>query len=234
MNKWKLATIITVIVIVAGGGIGYYAYDYYAGNHVEVKDVIGASPSSGSGTQAAAAATTSASPAQVNGTWNIQSASEVYFSVTTSKETVNFSVKPVTGSWTLNTADPAQNKAEGAVDMSGLSSGNGQRDGHIKGADYLQVDQHPKATFAVKSFENLPKEWKAGVTEAFKMTGTLTVRGITKEVTFDSKAQLDGPQLKLEGQTVVTFDDFGMKNPHTVALSTQNDVTVQLRLVLGK
>ncbi|MNB97668.1 hypothetical protein D3C75_449000 [compost metagenome] len=232
MNKWKLATIITVIVIVAGGGIGYYAYDYYAGNHVEVKDVIGASSSSG-GTQAAAAAT-SAAPADVNGTWNIQSASEVYFSVTTSKETVNFSVKPVTGSWTLNTADAAQNKAEGSVDLSGLSSGNGQRDNHIKGSDYLQVDQHPKATFAVKSFENLPKEWKAGVTESFKMTGTLTVRGISKDVTFDAKAQLDGSQLKLEGQTVVTFEDYGMKNPHTVVLSAQNDVTVQLRLVLAK
>ncbi|MNP68573.1 YceI-like domain protein [compost metagenome] len=96
------------------------------------------------------------------------------------------------------------------------------------------MDQHPKATFAVKSFENLPKEWKAGVTESFKMTGTLTVRGISKDVTFDAKAQLDGSQLKLEGQTVVTFEDYGMKNPHTVVLSAQNDVTVQLRLVLAK
>lgn len=233
MNKWKLATIITVIVIVAGGGIGYYAYDYYAGNHVEVKDVISASTPSGS-TQGAASAAPPAAAADVNGTWNIQSASEVYFSVTTSKETVNFSVKPVTGSWTLNTADPSQNKAEGVVELSGLSSGNGQRDSHIKGADYLQVEQHPKATFTVKSFENLPKEWKTGATESFKMTGTLTVRGIAKEVTFDTKAQLDGTQLKLEGQTVVTFDDYGMKNPHTVVLSAQNDVTVQLRLILSK
>ncbi len=233
MNKWKLATIITAIVIVAGGGIGYYAYDYYAGNHVEVKDVISAPTTSG-GTQGAATAATPAAAADVNGTWNIQSASEVYFSVTTSKETVNFSVKPVTGSWTLNTADPTQNKAEGTVELSGLSSGNGQRDNHIKGSDYLQVEQHPKATFAVKSFENLPKEWKAGVTESFKMTGTLTVRGIAKDVTFDTKAQLDGTQLKLEGQTVVTFEDYGMKNPHTVVLSAQNDVAVQLRLVLSK
>lgn len=234
MNKWKLATIITVIVIVAGGGIGYYAYDYYAGNHVEVKDVIGTSNSAANGSPASGTPASAAAPADVNGTWSIQSASEVYFSVTTSKETVNFSVKPVTGSWTLNTAEPAQNKAEGAVDLTGLSSGNGQRDSHIKSNDYLMVDQHPKATFTVKSFENLPKEWSAGVTESFKMTGTLTVRGIAKEVTFDTKAQLDQGQLKLEGQTVVTFEDFGLKNPHTVVLSTQNDITVQLRLVLAK
>jgi polyisoprenoid-binding protein YceI len=230
MKKWKLITTIAAALVVVGGGAGYTAYDYYAGNHVEVKDVI-SSPNPASTTSGAAAVVEAA---KIDGTWNIQPASEVYFSVTTSKETVNFSVKSVTGSWQLNTADAAQNKAEGAVDLNVLSSGNSQRDNHIKAADYLNVEQNSKATFAVKSFDQLPKEWKDGDTVSFKMTGTLTIKGIDKEVTFDSKAQYDQGQLKLEGNTLVTFADFGMKNPHTVLLDTQNDVNVQLRLVLAK
>ncbi|MBD2860807.1 YceI family protein [Paenibacillus oceani] len=43
-----------------------------------------------------------------------------------------------------------------------LSSGNGQRDGHIKGNDYLQAATYPKAAFQVTSFEGVPAEWKEG------------------------------------------------------------------------
>lgn len=230
MKKWKVITITAVVLVALGAGGGYAAYDYYAGNHVEVKDVI-ATPNPASTPSGTAAAVDAA---QVDGSWTIQPSSEVYFSVTTSKETVNFSVKSVEGSWQLNTADATKNTAEGSVDLNTLSSGNSQRDNHVKDADYLQVSDHPKASFAVTSFEQLPAEWKEGEAIPFKMTGTLTIRGVTKEVTFDSKAQYTQGKINLEGSTVVTFDDFGMKNPHTVVLDTQNDVTVQLRLVLSK
>lgn len=224
-----IATVIAAVVVI-GAGAGYWAYDYYAGNSVEVKSVI-STPSPGA---AATSPSSSAQAAQLDGTWSIQSNSEVYFSVTTSKETVNFAVKPVTGSWQLNTASLAENKAEAAVTMSGISSGNSQRDNHIKGNEYLSVEQFPQSTFVLKSVDALPNEWKPGETINLKLTGTLTVRGTSKEVTFDSKAQYDQGQLKLEGSTTVTFADFGMKNPHTVLLDTQNDVLVSLRLILAK
>lgn len=230
MLKVKAAVIAAGLVVLAGGG-AYAAYDYYAGNHVEVKEVISTTTTGGT---AAGAAGGAVAASAINGNWSIQPTSEVYFSVTTSKETVNFAVKSVKGSWQLNAADASQNKAEGTVDLNALDSGNGQRDNHIKGNDYLQVANHPQAVFTVKSFEQLPQEWKEGQAAPFKMTGTLSLRGMTKEVTFDSKAQYDQGQLKVEGSTVVTFADFGMKNPHTVGLETENNVTVQLRLVLGQ
>lgn len=228
-RQQKIAAVLTAVLIVIGAGAGYAAYDYFAGNHVEIEDVISSPTPTGSGEEAAVAGA-----ADVDGTWSIQSASQVYFSVTTSKETVNFSVNEVAGSWQIDTADPAKSTAEGTVELSALNSGNTQRDNHIKADDYLQVGQHPQATFTVNSFEGLPAEWKDGEAFDFKMTGTLTVKGIDKEVTFDSKAQYAQDQINLEGSTVVTFDDFGMKNPHNVVLDTENDVTVQLRLILAK
>lgn len=223
--KAKMTVIAAVIVLAAAGG-AYAAYDYYAGNHVEVKEVISTSVSESAG-QAVEAA-------KLNGTWNVQPESEVYFSVTTSKETVNFVSKSVKGSWKLNTSEASANTAEGKVEMASISSGNNQRDNHIKSKDYLAVEQFPEAVFAAKSFGKLPAEWKEGETVQIPIAGTLTVKGMAKEVTFESKAQMSGGQLKLEGSTVVTFEDFGMKNPHTVVLNTENNITVQLRLLLNR
>ncbi|MDF2926259.1 MAG: hypothetical protein K0R57_5173 [Paenibacillaceae bacterium] len=234
MKKWRVAIIVSTVVVLVGAGVAYAAYDYYAGNSVEVKSVIATSSPGAASPGASATPAAAVEAASVDGLWTIQAASEVYFSVTTSRETVNFSVKPVTGSWQLNSSDPAQNKGEGSVELANLSSGNSQRDNHIKGNDYLQVAQYPNATFTTTSFEQLPEEWKEGEAVPIRINGTLSLRGLSKDVAFDSKAQFIEGKLNLEGSTVVTFDDFGMKNPHTVLLNTQNDVTVQLRLILAK
>lgn len=223
--KLKHAALSAGIGVVLLGG-AYGAYDYFAGNHVEVKEVIAArSEANGSGGGAVDAR-------KLNGKWTVQPDSEVYFSVTTSKETVNFAVKSVKGSWLIDAAGAGKMAAEGSVDLNALDSGNSKRDDHIKGADYLQVEKYPEATFKVKSFEQLPAEWKEGTAFPFRMAGTLSVKGISKEVVFESKGLYENGAIKLEGSTVVTFDDFGMKNPHAVLLDTQNNVTVQLRLVL--
>lgn len=223
MNKRYVLAAGFLIVLLGGS---YGAYDYFAGNHVEIQSVLPA--------QAAVETSGKAIDAgKLNGKWTIEPESQVYFSVTTSKETVNFAVKSVKGSWQLNTEDAAKNAGEGTVDLNTMSSGNDQRDNHIKGPEYLNVAQFPDATFTVKSFEHLPKEWKEGASISFHMTGTLKVKGLSKDVTFDSVAVYDQGKIKMEGSTVVTFADFGMKNPHAVVLDTQNDITVRLSLVLA-
>jgi polyisoprenoid-binding protein YceI len=213
------------VAILAGG---YSAYDYYAGNHVEVKEVISTTASAQAGSSAAVDAKL------LNGTWTIQPESNVYFSVTTSKETVNFEINAVKGTWQFDAADASKMAGQAVVDVSKLSSGNGQRDNHIKGKDYLQLEQFPEAKFTVKSFGQLPKEWKEGVKAPITMFGTLEVKGMSRDVTFESEALYEQGQLKLQGKTTVTFADFGMKNPHAVVLDTENNVNVQLGLVLKK
>ncbi|NHN34560.1 YceI family protein [Paenibacillus agricola] len=245
MNARKTLLSIGVLAVLVGGG--YAAYDYYAGNHIAIQQVIPTNPAAQTpasssaasvpataNATAATAATATSDAAKLDGLWNIQPASKVYLSVTTSKETVNIEGASVKGTWTINSADPSQMKAEGIVDTTKFQSGNAQRDNHVKAADSLNVAAFPEAKFTVKSFQDFPKEWKEGSKASFKMLGTLTIKGISKDVTFTSDALLSQGALSIEGSTVVTFDDFGMKNPHTVLLDTQNNVTVQLRLVLGK
>lgn len=251
MKNKKIVIAAAAILIVISGAI-YYVYDGLTGNHVEIESVIAQSPAedgstevSGSAGEGMATETATGAgnesngagageAAGVDGTWTIGSDSKVYFSVTTSRDTVNYELDKVMGSWTINSADPAQTKAEGTVDVTSMDSRNSQRDQHISEAEYLDTAQFPNAAFNVTSFEGLPSEWKSGEAYDVSITGELTVKGITKEVVFTGQTVYDQGSLKLEASTVVTFGDFGMKNPHTVVMDTENNLTVELRLVLSK
>ncbi|KWX78368.1 YceI family protein [Paenibacillus jilunlii] len=238
MKKKTIAITAAGVVIV--GVITAFAFlNNTLGNNVEIESVIPAQETGASnGTNTADAAAESAGAAvtaeQLNGAWNITDTSKVYWSVTTSKETVNFVDPSVTGTWNVNLDDAGAMTGEGTVEMSALDSGNAKRDEHVKGADFLSVTEFPQSTFVVKSFSELPAEWTEGTAVPVQLQGTMTVKGIEKEVTFDSQAVYSGGQLMLSGTTTVTFEDFGMANPHSIVLDTENNLEVRLELVLSK
>lgn len=243
-RNWLIAG---AAVLIIGGG-GYAVMNNYLGNNVEITQVIpseaaasasgansnSASTDSNTGSNSGNTSAAAVSADQLNGDWSIADGSKVYFSVTTSKETVNFENDAVTGKWNVNVSDSSSMAAEGSIDLSQTNSGNSQRDGHIQGADFFNVSQFPNAAFTATSFEGIPAEWSEGTAYDFTMNGVLNLRGVDKDVAFTGKALYEGGQLKLSATTVVTFQDFGMENPHSVVLTTENDVTVQLELVLSK
>ncbi|AIQ56379.1 YceI family protein [Paenibacillus borealis] len=237
--KKKTIALIAAVVVIAGAITAFMLLNNSLGNNVEIESVIPAqnqgTETQEAGTANAAAATGAAVTAeQLNGAWSIADTSKVYWSVTTSKETVNFVDPSVTGTWNVNLEDAGSMTGEGTVAMSALDSGNGQRDEHVKGADFLSVTEFPESTFNVTSFSELPAEWTEGTAVPVELQGTLTVKGIEKDVTFDSQAVYSGGQLMLSGTTMVTFEDFGMSNPHSIVLDTENNLEVRLELVLSK
>ncbi|WP_171056527.1 YceI family protein [Paenibacillus sinopodophylli] len=244
MKNKKIAILAAAIIIVVGGAL-YYIYDHSTGNHVEIESVINEAPAAnnsgvvegttGNNAQSDTELTeASGEAANVDGMWTIGADSKVYFSVTTSRETVNYELSKVTGTWDLNSADAAQTSAVATVDVTSMDSGNSQRDSHIAGSEYLDTTQFPNAEFKAVTFEGLPAEWTSGEVYDVKIKGELTVKGISKEVEFAGKTSYDGSSLKLEANTVVTFDDFGMKSPHTIVMETENNLTIELRLALSK
>ncbi|MBT2290326.1 YceI family protein [Paenibacillus albidus] len=241
--KRKTIALIAAAVIIVGGVIAYTVMNKTLGNNIEIESVIPSQEPGNAGNNSAAAADASTSgeaagaavtAEQLNGDWTIADTSKVYWSVTTSKETVNFVDNLVQGSWKVNLDDPAAMTGEGIVELSGLDSGNAKRDEHVKGADFLDVTANPQAAFTAMSFSELPKEWTEGTAVPVQMDGTLTVKGTAKDVTFDAQAVYSGGQLMLSGTTKVTFADFGLTNPHSVVLDTENEFEVRLELVLSK
>ncbi len=244
------------LLLLAGGG--YYVFDQLTGNHVEIREVFDSGTSGTSGSAAGAAGGSAApgssgstaagaqpqqqpasqpqtqqSPVKpaLDKTWSIQPESKVYLSVTTSRETVNIEFPKVEGTWTIQSDKPEAMKAEAKVNLAALTSGNAQRDGHVKGTLYLDTAQHSVASFAMKGVEGWTGAWTDGKAVSFTIKGTLTVKGIAKDVTIAAEGLKDGELLKVKGTTKVTFNDFGMKNPHAVVLDTQNDLLITLQLV---
>ncbi|MEM9811284.1 MAG: YceI family protein [Pseudomonadota bacterium] len=60
------------------------------------------------------------------------------------------------------------------------------RDTHIKGADFLDVENHPEITFVSTDVEQTGDE-------TARVTGDLTIRGTTNSVTFDAQLMKIGP-----------------------------------------
>ncbi len=122
-------------------------------------------------------------PGYVAGTWNLDQAhSEVGFVAR------HLMVSKVRGKFekytaTITTAaNPLDSRVEAEIDLSSITTGNDQRDGHLRSSDFFDVDTHPTMTFR-----------STGVRadgEDYLIDGDLTIRDITKPVTL--KVELGG------------------------------------------
>ncbi|MEO1416262.1 MAG: YceI family protein [Bacteroidota bacterium] len=66
------------------------------------------------------------------------------------------------------------------ADINSISTGQSQRDGHLKSADFFDAAQFPKLTFKGKELTKVEGN-------KYKLTGDLTIKGVTKPVTMDVK-----------------------------------------------
>lgn len=69
-------------------------------------------------------------------------------------------------------------KIEFTVDTASVDTRNEDRDAHLRSADFFDSENHPKMTFKATSIEKVDDG-------EYKVTGDLTIRGTTKQQTFD-------------------------------------------------
>jgi polyisoprenoid-binding protein YceI len=105
--------------------------------------------------------------------------------------------------------DPTTGRGTVEIDAASVDTGNEQRDGHLRSADFLDVENYPNIVFALKTVTRDGGDYKA--------TGDLTIKGITNEVTLDyehSGAVLDPFGNKKVGGTltgIVDRSQWGLK-----------------------
>jgi polyisoprenoid-binding protein YceI len=123
---------------------------------------------------------------------------------------VKGSIKGITGELTEHATDSSLSFIEATLDVSTLSTGDAQRDGHLKSADFLEAEKYPTITF--KSTNVQPK----GAGE-YAVTGDLTLHGVTRPVTLavegPSQAHKDpwgNTRIGLEATTKINRKDFGL------------------------
>jgi len=70
-------------------------------------------------------------------------------------------------------------KVNFTADVDSISTGNDQRDGHLKGPDFFDVANHPQITFTATKYENVDNDG------SYELYGDLTIKGVTKNVKLD-------------------------------------------------
>jgi polyisoprenoid-binding protein YceI len=123
---------------------------------------------------------------------------------------VKGSFRGLTGTMIQNTADPGKCTIEASVDVATVSTGDPQRDGHLKSADFFDVEKYPVMTFKSSQVE------RKGA-EEYKVSGDLTLHGVTKPVTFDvegpstpGKDPWGNTRIGLSATTKINRKDFGL------------------------
>lgn len=74
-------------------------------------------------------------------------------------------------------ADPLQSSVQATIDVGSVSTGDQGRDGHLKGADFFDVENHPEMTFVSTGVQANGDD--------FVLAGDLTIKGVTKPVSLD-------------------------------------------------
>ena len=111
---------------------------------------------------------------------------------------------------TINVAENiADSTAEATIKAASISTGNEDRDGHVKNEDFFNVEEYPELSFTTTNV-NVDEDGNGTV------TGDLTIKGTTKSVDLDVEdvATAEDPfgntRLGFEATTKINRKDFGI------------------------
>ncbi len=113
------------------------------------------------------------------------------------------------GSGYFDVHNPAASNLTLTIQVASIDTRNADRDGHLRSNDFFDMDTYPQITFASTSV--VP-----GDDATYKVTGDLTIKGVTKPVTIDvevSGVAVDpygNQRLGLEGSVVINRKDWGV------------------------
>ena len=142
--------------------------------------------------------------AVVPGTWTIDpSHSEVGFTVRHLMSKVRGQFTSFEG--TLTSGDSLEStRATATIDLNSIDTRDQQRDGHLRSADFFDVEKFGQMTFTTTSFD--------GTTAV----GDLTIKGVTKPVELEveflgiGQDPWGGQRLGFEANGVINRKDFGV------------------------
>ncbi|MER5947917.1 YceI family protein [Streptomyces sp. NPDC001904] len=114
-----------------------------------------------------------------------------------------------TGELHLDGSDPAKSTANFDVQMASIDTGNADRDGHLKSADFFKIDEFPTMTFRSTSAESLGGD-------DYRITGDLTILGTTKPLSIDlefngsAKDPFGNERVGFEGKAEILRSEWGL------------------------
>jgi polyisoprenoid-binding protein YceI len=142
-----------------------------------------------------------------------------------------------TGTINYDAKDVAKSSVEFTAQMTSIDTGVAPRDKHLRTADFFEVEKYPAMIFKSTKVEKKGKN--------LLVTGDLTLKGVTKQVSFpfqiagfltDAKG---GTKMGVTAETVINRRDFGVTYGNNLpngvaALGDEVKVNLQIEAAMNK
>ncbi|WP_028269986.1 YceI family protein [Arthrobacter sp. UNC362MFTsu5.1] len=149
-------------------------------------------------------------PANITtGTWTLDNShSEIGFTVR------HAGISKVRGQFTDAAAtldlaqDVADSKVNATIQTASFDSGDVNRDGHVRGEDFFDVEKFPEISFVSNAI--VPKG------DAYELQGDLTIKGVTRPVALETELHgvavdpFGNTRAGLTAETTISRKDFGL------------------------
>ena len=150
--------------------------------------------------------------------------SEIKFTIGNFGFGVDGSFKGVQGNIDFDPSNVAAAHFDVSIDAATVNTDNSLRDSHLRNDGYFDVKNYPRIRLI--STKIAP----AGTPGTFQFTGQLTIKNVTKEVSFPFTVSSAGGALNFSGSFTIKRKDFGVGGTSTIS----NELTVSLKVLATK
>jgi polyisoprenoid-binding protein YceI len=122
---------------------------------------------------------------------------------------VRGSFNEFTGTGFFDAENPAASHLELTIEAASIDTRNADRDGHLRSNDFFDMEQFPQITFVSTAVEAVDDA-------TYRVTGDLTIKGVTKPVTVDfeyggtATDPFGNDRLGFDGSVVINRKDWGV------------------------
>jgi polyisoprenoid-binding protein YceI len=149
----------------------------------------------------------------------VEKKSSVIFGVKNFGVRVGGSFSGLQGTIDFSKNDPEHAHVELSVDAKTVSTGNELRDDHLRGEDFFDVSKYPVLHFTSTAVTR-------GNDGVLLMTGRLTMKGVTKSVSFPFTVAPAASGYMFKAAFAINRKDFGVGD--SAVISDEVQVTVEL------
>lgn len=131
--------------------------------------------------------------------------------------------KSFTGHFHVADGAPVGNDHQVVIDMNSTWSDNDKLTGHLKNADFFNVEEFPESRFEVTGLEKTSDG-------AYSISGNFTLHGQTKNITFPASVSQDGETVKIAAEFDINRQDFGISYAGKKDDLIRDEVVIKLDL----
>jgi polyisoprenoid-binding protein YceI len=173
--------------------------------------------------EASDAATTDAGSDAEGVTYALAEGSKVEFTGSKVTGSHDGGFNAFTGEVTVVDNDPTRSSVAVTIDMNSMWSDNDRLTGHLKSADFFEVETYPETTFRSTAIR--------ATDDGYEIEGDLTMHGVTKSITFPAAIEMAEGEVRASAEFFVKRFDWNIVYPGKPDDLIRDEVVIRLDLV---